>query len=197
MCTSSEVRNTVACQPLCVNNTKMKSHNQFTLVIILAMLNLLSCKTIPDNVLAVQPFDKSRYLGRWYEIARFDFKFEKNLNNTTANYSLNSDGSIKVVNRGYNTVSNKWKEAIGKAKFVDQDTIAMLKVSFFRPFYAGYNVIAIDSEYRYSLVCGNSLKYLWILSREKTIPEDIKTKYLNIAKSLGFETEKLLWIKHD
>lgn len=161
------------------------------------MLNLLSCKTIPDNVLAVQPFDKSRYLGRWYEIARFDFKFEKNLNNTTANYSLNSDGSIKVVNRGYNTVSNKWKEAIGKAKFVDQDTIAMLKVSFFRPFYAGYNVIAIDSEYRYSLVCGNSLKYLWILSREKTIPEDIKTKYLNIAKSLGFETEKLLWIKHD
>jgi len=161
------------------------------------MLNLFSCKTIPDNVLAVRPFDKSRYLGRWYEIARFDFKFEKNLNNTTANYSLNSDGSIMVVNRGYNTVSNEWKEATGKAKFVDQDSIAMLKVSFFGPFYAGYNVIAIDSAYRYSLVCGNSLEYLWILSREKTIPEDIKTKYLDLAKSLGFETDKLLWIKHD
>ena len=161
------------------------------------MLSLFSCKTIPDNVLAVRPFDKSRYLGRWYEIARFDFKFEKNLNNTTANYSINSDGSIKVVNRGYNTVSNEWKEAIGKAKFVDQDSIAKLKVSFFGPFYAGYNVIAIDSEYRYSLVCGNSMEYLWILSREKTIPEGIKAKYLDLAKSLGFETEKLLWIRHD
>lgn len=161
------------------------------------MLILFSCNTIPDNVFAVRPFDKSRYLGRWYEVARFDFKFEKNLNNTTANYSINSDGSIKVVNRGYDTVSNEWKEAIGKAKFVDQDSIAMLKVSFFGPFYAGYNVIAIDSEYRYSLVCGNSLEYLWILSREKTIPEDIKAKYLDLAKGFGFETEKLLWIKHD
>lgn len=163
----------------------------------LAMLSLWSCKTIPDKVSAVRPFDKSRYLGTWYEIARFDFKFEKDLNNTTANYSINSDGSLRVVNRGFNTVSHEWKEAIGRAKFVDQDSIAMLKVSFFGPFYAGYNVIAIDSAYRYALVCGNSLEYLWILSREKIIPEDIKTQYLDLAKSVGFETEKLLWIKHD
>lgn len=163
----------------------------------LALLNLFSCKTIPDNVIAVQPFDKERYLGKWYEIARFDFKFEKNLNNTTANYSINSDGNIKVVNRGYNTVTKKWKEAVGKAKFVDSDSVAMLKVSFFGPFYSGYNVIAIDEDYKYSLVCGDSLKYLWILSREKSIPEDIKTKYIDIAKGLGFDTEKLLWIAHD
>ncbi len=161
------------------------------------MFSLFSCKNIPDKVIAVQPFNKSRYLGKWYEIARFDFKFEKNLNNTTADYSINTDGSIRVVNRGYNTVTNEWKEAIGKAKFVHGDSIAMLKVSFFGPFYAGYNVIAIDSEYRYALVCGNSLEYLWILSREKTIPEDIKNQYLDLAKSLGFKTEELLWIKHD
>lgn len=176
---------------------KMKSISKFTLIVILAMFSLAACKTIPDNIIAVHPFDKTKYLGRWYEIARFDFKFEKNLNNTTANYSLNSDGSIKVVNKGYNTVSNEWKEVIGKAKFVDKDSIAMLKVSFFGPFYAGYNVIAIDTNYRYSLVCGNSLEYLWILSREKTIPENIKNEYLDLAKSLGFVTEKLLWIRHD
>lgn len=161
------------------------------------MFSLFGCKTIPNNVTAVRPFDKSRYLGRWYEIARFDFSFEKNLNNTTANYSLKPDGSIKVVNRGYNTVTHKWKEATGKAKFVDQDSIAMLKVSFFGPFYAGYNVIAIDSAYRYSLVCGNGLEYLWILSRGKSIPEDVKNKYLEVARGLGFQTENLLWINHD
>ncbi len=161
------------------------------------MFSLFSCKTIPENVIAVRTFDKGRYLGKWYEIARFDFKFEKNLDNTTAEYSLKTDGSIKVINRGFNTVSNEWKEAIGKAKFVGNDSIAMLKVSFFGPFYGGYNVIAIDSEYKYSLVCGNSLDYLWILSREKTIPIDIRAKYLALAKGLGFETEKLLWINQD
>ncbi len=161
------------------------------------MLSIFSCSTIPDHVSAVKPFQKEKYLGKWYEIARFDFSFEKNLDNTTAVYSLNADGSIKVVNRGHSTVNGAWKEITGKAKFVGADSIAMLKVSFFGPFYGGYNVIAIDKDYKYSLVCGNSLDYLWILSREKGIPEDVKTKYLDLAQNLGFNTEKLLWIKHD
>ena len=161
------------------------------------MFSFLSCMTIPDKAAAVRPFDKNRYLGKWYEIARFDLKFEKNLNNTTATYSLNSDGSIKVLNKGYNTVTKQWKQAIGKAKFIKDDSIAMLKVSFFGPFYGGYNVIAIDPEYKYSLVCGNNLNYLWILSKEKTIPEDVKNDYLNIARDIGYDTKKLLWITHD
>ncbi|MEZ4721840.1 MAG: lipocalin family protein [Flavobacteriales bacterium] len=161
------------------------------------MLGLIGCKTIPDNVTAIQSFDKSRYLGKWYEIARFDFRFERNLNNTTATYSLNDDGSIKVVNAGYDTVSNKWDEAKGKAKFVGTDDVAMLKVSFFGPFYAGYNVIALNDDYKYALVCGNSLDYLWILSREKTVPEEVKVAYVSMAKELGFKTENLLWVKHD
>ena len=175
----------------------MNSTIKITLLIIAFILGLLSCKTIPDKVTAIRPFDKARYLGKWYEIARFDHRFEKNLNNTTAHYSINPDGSIKVVNRGYNTVSNEWKEATGKAKFVGADSIAMLKVSFFGPFYGGYNLIAIDPEYKYSLVCGSSMGYLWILSREISIPEDIKTKYLELARGLGFDTGELLWIKHD
>lgn len=176
---------------------KKKTNWKVSLILFSAMISISSCKTIPENVLAVRPFNKNSYLGKWYEIARFDFKFEKNLTNTTAEYAINANGSISVLNRGFNTVSNEWKEAKGKAKFVNEDSIAMLKVSFFGPFYGGYNVIAIDEEYKYSLVCGNSFDYLWILSREKTIPDDIKIKYLNLAKSLGFDTDKLLWVKHD
>lgn len=156
-----------------------------------------SCSTIPDGVVAVKPFDKAKYLGKWYEIARLDFRFERNLNNTTAQYSINEDGTIKVVNRGYNYEKKKWAEAVGIAKFVGESDVAMLKVSFFRPFYAGYNVMAIDKDYKFALVCGDKLSYLWILSRETTIPEDIRQNYLSIAKNLGFNTSALIWVEHD
>lgn len=157
---------------------------------------LSSCKTIPKGVVAVKPFDKDKYLGKWYEIARLDFRYEKNMNNTTAEYSVNEDGSIKVVNRGYNYVKNKEQEAIGKAKFVGSPDEAKLKVSFFDPFYAGYNVIAIDSDYKYALVAGKSLKYLWILSRKPTMPEKVKQAYLKKAESLGYDVSQLVWVEH-
>lgn len=169
----------------------------YSLIILVSMLGFYSCATIPKNVIAVKPFEKEKYLGKWYEIARFDFKFERNLNNTTAEYSLHENGSIKVDNQGYNTLKGEWKQAIGKAKFVKDDSIAMLKVSFFGPFYGGYNVIAIDEEYKYALIAGGSLKYLWILSRETIIPDDIKSEYLILAENVGYDTSKLLWIKHD
>lgn len=156
-----------------------------------------SCVSIPKGVTAVSSFEKTKYLGKWYEIARFDFRFDKGLNNTTAEYSLNSNGTIKVVNRGYDYEKKIWKESIGKAKFVGNDSIAMLKVSFFGPFYAGYNVIAIDPEYKYALVSGSSFDYLWILSREKSIPADIKSLYLEKAEKLGYKVSNLLWIEHD
>lgn len=161
------------------------------------MFGLASCSTIPEGVTAVQPFDKEKYLGKWYEIARLDFKFERDLNNTTAEYSLNDNGTIRVCNRGYNTKKGEWEQAIGKAKFVGSDKVAMLKVSFFGPFYAGYNVIAIDADYRYALIAGASLKYLWILSRETSIPDEVKINYLKIAGEAGFRTSDLLWVTHD
>lgn len=156
-----------------------------------------SCSTIPKGAIAVEPFDSSRYLGKWYEIARFDFKFERNMNNTNAVYSLRSDGYIKVVNSGYNYVKNTWNEAIGKAKFMGSTNQARLKVSFFGPFYGAYNVIALDTEYKYALIAGSSLKYLWILSREKTIPEAIKKEYLEKAQKLGYDINKLIWVEHN
>jgi len=176
---------------------KTKNLISITLAGIIGLLAFNSCSTIPKGAMAVKPFDKDRYLGKWYEIARMDFRFERNLNNTTANYSINTNGSIKVENRGFNYKSKQWKLAVGKAKFVGEQNIAMLKVSFFGPFYAGYNVIALDNEYKYALVAGQNLKYLWILSRETTIPEDVKQNYLKIAENLGFKTSMLLWVEHD
>ena len=169
-----------------------------SLIVSIIMIGFFgACASIPKGVVAVTNFDKEKYLGTWYEIARFDFRFEKDLNNTTANYSVNPDGTIRVQNRGYNYVKKEWKEAIGKAKFVGDPTVAMLKVSFFGPFYAGYNVIALDADYQYALVSGGDLKYLWILAREKTIPDEIKESYVKLAQSLGFDTEQLIWVEHD
>jgi apolipoprotein D and lipocalin family protein len=167
----------------------------FFKLIVIAMFS--SCASIPKGAVAVKPFDSNRYLGKWYEIARMDFKFERNLKNTTANYSLNKNGTIKVDNQGYNYLTHEWKQAIGKAKFIGDTDVAMLKVSFFGPFYSGYNVIALDKEYRYALVAGENLNYLWILSREKTIPENIKQEYLKIASELGFNTSALVWVEQD
>lgn len=164
---------------------------------IVFILGLFSCKTIPEKASAVESFNKERYLGKWFEIARLDFKFEKNLDNTTAEYSQNQNGTIKVTNKGFNRKTGKWEEAVGKAKFVEDESKGMLKVSFFGPFYGGYNVIALDSEYKYALVAGSSLKYLWILSRDKTIPEKVKLEYLKLAKEIGYNTSELLWVSQE
>ena len=158
---------------------------------------IFSCATIPKRAIAVKPFDKDRYLGKWYEIARLDFKYEKNLNNTTAEYTLNSDGTIRVNNQGYNTRKDKWQQVIGKAKFAGDENVGMLKVSFFGPFYSGYNVIALDEDYRYALVAGKNLKYLWILSRDAEMPKTVRDRYLTIAEDIGYNTEDLLWVEHD
>lgn len=176
----------------------MKTRKFINLFLICAMMTgFFSCATIPNGAVAVKSFEKEKYLGKWYEIARIDFKYEKDLNNTTAEYSVNDDGTIKVLNKGYNTVKAEWTESIGTAKFVGEDNVAMLKVSFFGPFYAGYNVIAIDKEYKYALVAGRNLKYLWILSREDSIPDQIKNEYLKLAKQIGYNTNNLIWVEHD
>lgn len=178
-----------------MNKYKFLVAGTILIVMIISVLN--SCRSIPKGAVAVKPFDSKMYLGKWYEIARLDFRFEKNLNNTTADYSFNKDGSIRVVNRGYNYKTNKWKEAIGKAKFRSSPDEGQLKVSFFGPFYSGYNVLAIDYEYKYALIAGKNLNYLWLLSREKTMPENIKEGYLKKASDLGYNVSELIWVEHN
>ncbi|MCK9329712.1 MAG: lipocalin family protein [Candidatus Cloacimonetes bacterium] len=174
-------------------------HNKilYILIINIILAGLCSCATIPKGAVAVKNFDKEKYLGKWYEIARKDFKYERNLNNTTAEYSLNKNGTIKVLNKGYNTIKKEWTQVTGKAKFIDKENIGMLKVSFFGPFYSGYNVIAIDDDYKYALVAGASHKYLWFLSRDTTMPIKIKNKYLKLAKEIGYDTTDLIWVQHN
>jgi apolipoprotein D and lipocalin family protein len=176
----------------------MKTKKSVGLALIaFGILLLTSCTSIPKNAKPVENFDVNRYLGSWYEVARFDFKFEKDLDNTSAQYKLDDKGNVVVLNSGYNFVKNEWTKADGLAKFRGDKNVGALKVSFFGPFYSGYNVVALDENYQHALVAGKNLDYLWILSRTKTIPEDVKTKYLKIAKEIGYDTSKLIWVKHD
>ena len=166
------------------------------LILAAGSLALQSCKSMkPAGAVPVQSFDASKYLGTWHEIARFDYKFERGLEQVTANYSLKKNGDIRVENKGYKVAEGKWKSAIGIAKFREGKDVAALKVSFFGPFYAGYNVVAIDPGYHYALVAGESLEYLWLLSREKTMPENVKQDYLQKAKAIGYDVDKLIWVK--
>jgi apolipoprotein D and lipocalin family protein len=171
----------------------------------MSVLLLVSCsKPMPPaaSEAIVQSVDANQYLGTWYEIARFENSFEKGLERVTANYSLNEDGTIKVVNRGFNVKDSKWEKAIGKAKFVDAanadgSRTGRLKVSFFGPFYGDYNIIELDkAAYKYVLVSSGS-EYLWILSRTPQLATPTQEALVAKAKKLGFETEKLVYVKHE
>ena len=166
-------------------------------LLIAVALMFTGCSSVTDVVEPVANFDLEKYLGSWYEIARIDFRFEKNMDQTTATYSMNSDGTVRVINRGYDYVKNEWKESIGKARFRGDDTRGALEVSFFGPFYAEYNILALDEEYKYALVGGRTYDNLWILSREKTIPENIRQDYLEIAKDIGYDINRLVWVEQE
>jgi apolipoprotein D and lipocalin family protein len=179
----------------------MKKNKRIVVPVVLAFVGLAilnSCFVgLPKGATAVKNFQSEKYLGKWYEIARFDLFFERNLNNVTATYSKKENGNIKVENRGFDYVKKNWKESDGEAKFVINENIAVLKVSFFKPIWSGYNVIDIDPDYKYALVAGNNLDYLWILSREKSIPAEYKQRFLKKAQKIGFDTNKLIWVEHD
>ena len=163
---------------------------------LLALL-LAGCVSIPENIKPVDNFQGARYLGKWYEIARLDHSFERGLTDVTADYSLQDDDGIKVVNRGFSAKENKWKEAQGKAYFVNRSDQGFLKVSFFGPFYGSYIIFELDKkQYSYALVCGPDKSYLWLLARSPKINEDLKKRLIAKAAALGFDTEKLIYVQH-
>ena len=167
------------------------------LMILSTVWLVFGCTSVPEGVKPVQGFEADRYLGTWYEIARFDHSFERGLSQITANYSMCDDGGIRVLNRGYNAEQGEWNEAEGKAYFVEDKQTGHLKVSFFGPFYASYVVAELDKKnYRYSLVTGPDKTYLWILARTPELPQEILDSLLSKAKALGFDTSKLIWVDH-
>lgn len=178
-------------------NNELK-RNLFGSALILAGGYLLfnSANALPKKLSVIKPFDKEKFLGKWYEIARLDHPYETNLSNVTATYSKKRNGNIRVENSGFDESNFEWKTATGKAKFKDDVTRGALKVSFFGPFYSAYNIIEVDPEYHYMLVAGENLDYLWILSRFTEIPSKIKDDFLSKAKKLGFKTSRLIWVSH-
>tara|TARA_R110001599_G_scaffold103352_5_gene262934 strand:- start:57560 stop:58093 length:534 start_codon:yes stop_codon:yes gene_type:complete len=157
-------------------------------------LLLVGCMGMPETVAPVQNFELDQFLGKWYEVARLDHSFERGLSEVSAEYSLQKDGSVKVLNRGYKREDNKWKSAIGKASFAEGADQGYLKVSFFGPFYSSYVVFDLGENYQHAFVSGANTNYLWLLSRTPEISPVLRDQFLNMAKERGFDTNAVIWV---
>jgi len=175
----------------------MIRENNVKKILSLALCVLLSgCLGMPNSVKPVANFDVQSYLGTWYEIARLDHSFEQGLSQVTAEYSLRGDGGVSVLNKGFLADENRWKEAQGKAYFVDSESEGYLKVSFFGPFYGSYVVFDLDKEnYQYAFVSGPNTDYLWLLARTPTVDENIINQFITMAKERGFDTSRLIFVE--
>ena len=169
--------------------------NRFLMLVGLSMVG--GCLGMPKTVKPVEGFELDRYLGTWYEIARLDHPFERGLSQVSAEYGLRDDGGVRVVNRGYSETKQQWKQAVGKAYFVNEATEGYLKVSFFGPFYGSYVIFELDREqYQHAFVCGPDTDYLWLLSRTPSVDPKLIGTFVEKAKARGFDTEGLIFPRH-
>lgn len=167
-------------------------------VSLILLFSLGACSTVlPENIRPVTGFQLQRYLGKWFEVARLDHSFERGLDKVTAEYSLREDGSVRVINRGWDVANEHWKQAEGRAYFVSSPDIGHLKVSFFGPFYGAYGVFELDPDYRYALISGPDTSYLWLLSRSPQIDSATRETLLTKAAALGFDTSKLIFPRQE
>ncbi|MFO7994197.1 MAG: lipocalin family protein [Marinobacter sp.] len=157
-----------------------------------AVILLAGCTGLPDGIDPVNDLDMERYQGTWYEIARLDHSFEEGLSNVTAEYSVQDDGSIRVINRGYSEEEGKWEEAEGRAVFVEDEANGHLKVSFFGPFYASYVVFRLDEDYQFAYITGYDRDYLWFLSKTPTVDDEALEDFKEVASAKGFDLEELI-----
>lgn len=160
------------------------------LFVVLASMLCACGKLTVDNT-PIDSVDLNRYLGSWYEIARFDHRFERGMEQTKALYTLREDGLIKVENTGMK--DGQLKQSVGKAKTTD--TPALLRVSFFGPFYGDYRILLLDEDYQYVLVGGGTDDYLWILSRTPQLEDETLALILAEARRRGYDPSKLIWVK--
>ena len=163
----------------------------------LAML-LAACTGVPQGIEPVRPFDLQRYKGEWFEIMRLDHSFERGLTNVTATYTPAADGSVRVVNRGFDRRKCRWREAEGRAVFLGAPDTASLAVTFFWPFSGGYHVFSLDRDaYAWAVVSGPSTEYLWILARRPDLPAATRDRLVEQARRLGFPVQNLILVDHD
>lgn len=165
------------------------------ITVLFALILLSACVGKPDKVEPITEFEVSKYLGKWYEIARLDHSFERGLSKVSAEYKLRDDGGIDVINRGYSEEDEEWQTAHGKAYFVEEPDQGYLKVSFFGPFYGSYIIFTLDKEgYEYAFVSGPNLSYLWLLSRAPKVDQQVINDFTEQAKALGFNTKELIFV---
>ncbi|MCL2918709.1 lipocalin family protein [Shewanella litorisediminis] len=161
--------------------------------IMIYLLTACSSQRLP----VIQDFEVKQYLGTWHEIARMENRFEKGLSRVTAEYRQEDD-HIKVINRGYSEAEQRWKEAVGKARFEGASDEGRLEVSFFGPFYGDYQILAAsryeDGQYRTALVSGNTFDYLWLLSRQPTLTEEERRLFTDKIRALGVNPDTLVWL---
>lgn len=168
------------------------------ILLVISLFLFQTCKSStmiqPDQTISAPfKFELNLYLGTWYEIARFDHSFERNLQGVTATYSFRDDGKIEVINQGYkNSLNGELSVSVGKAKITSPETPRMLKVSFFWFFYAPYNILELDENYQYALIGSNSSKYLWILSRTSQMDNGTYQMLIEKAKERGYDVSKLI-----
>lgn len=167
------------------------------LMVIGITLNSFNSRKSMIDKTVVKELDLEKYLGTWYEIARYDHRFERGLVGVTANYSMRYDGKIKVINSGYKgSLSGKFSEAIGKAKIPDPgNEPAKFKVSFFWIFYGDYYVLDLDKDYQWALIGSSSDKYLWILSRTPQIENELYNTLLGKLEKRGYDTSILIKVE--
>lgn len=168
------------------------------LLLVISIFLLSGCLGMPKLVQPVNDFELNKYLGKWYEIARLDHSFERGLSQVSAEYSLKDDGGVMVINRGFSAAKNEWKEAEGKAYFVNGNSEGYLKVSFFGPFYGSYVVFELDHEnYQYAFISGPDTDYLWLLAKTPTVPPEVLQKFVEMSKARGFDTDSLIYVQQE
>ena len=150
---------------------------------------------IPEGLSAVKGFNVQRFQGTWYEIARLDHGFEKGMSHVTAEYTAKDDGSLKVINKGFNAKNTSWETSTAKVGFIDGPESGRLKVSFFGPFYGSYNIIDLDEkDYSYAMITGPSKRFFWILAKKPQLEDAIMQRLIQKALAMGFKLEMLILV---
>ncbi len=164
------------------------------IIILSLLISTAGYADMKINITPVRNFSLNKYLGKWYEIARYDHVFERGLSKVTAEYALRKDGKVSVVNKGYLEKNGKWKTAEGKAYMAGGLNEGYLKVSFFGPFYADYIIFELDENFQYALVGSSNDKYLWVLSREPKIEQKLMDSLLLKLKEKNYDPSKLIFV---